>query len=267
MPLKIPRSIQCYIESKLSKEEICNATAAAYKLLSRGQIAVSVVMPAYNESENILRALSSLCNNKIDMGVEIIVANNNSTDDTLQLATACGVVCINVDQQGITNARNGGFKHARGKYILNADADVIYPENWIIEMILPLVNNLEIALTYGRFSFIPIGSTTRNVYFFYEYLTQLSRWYNKIVKDEAVNVYGFNSSFRKEQGLLVGGFDHPIGTNEDGYLALKLRNGGHGRLYEIRVKSARVWTTDRRIQIDGGLIKGSYLRFKRTLKL
>jgi glycosyltransferase involved in cell wall biosynthesis len=264
MPLRIPKSINCYIVNDLSKNQICTYTAAAYEKLYRDEVEVSIVMPAFNESANILRALSSLCNNKTRRGVEIIVANNNSSDDTGMLAKACGVRCIDVLEQGITHARNGGLKAAKGKFILNADADVIYPEDWIEEMIAPLDRDNSLALTYGRFSFIPIGRTSRNVYYFYEHLSQLTRWYNAVIKDEAVNVYGFNSCFRKEQGLLVGGFDHPAGTNEDGYLALKLRNAGFGRLYEVKVKRARVWTTDRRIQIDGGFIKGTFLRLKRT---
>jgi len=267
MPINIPNSIRFYTHASRSKEEVCHLASSAYKMLSSREIVVSIVMPAFNESENICKALLSLCNNRTSKGVEIIVANNNSNDDTAALAIACGVQCIDVVQQGITHARNSGLMHARGKYILNADADAIYPEDWIEEMVNPLISNKDIALTYGRFSFIPIGSTGRGIYYIYEHLSQLSRCYNKFSKDEAVNVYGFNSSFRREQGLKVDGFNHPAGTNEDGYLALKLRNAGFGRLYEVHTKNALVWTTDRRIQIDGGLFKAILLRGKRILKI
>jgi glycosyltransferase involved in cell wall biosynthesis len=267
MPIKIPKSIRTYIHNDLSKEEISTAASLAYKALDKGNPEISIVMPAYNESNNILSALSSLCHNITNKSVEIIVVNNNSSDDTETLIRACGVNCVNETKQGITFARNAGLKTARGKYILNADADAIYPEDWINEMVNPLIQNEEVAVTYGRFSFIPIGSTGRNVYFFYEYLTELSRWYNKKVKDEAVNVYGFNSGFRKEQGLSVDGFNHPPGTNEDGWLAVKLREKGYGSLYYVNVLNARVWTTDRRIQIDGGLFKATVIRLKRIFNL
>jgi glycosyltransferase involved in cell wall biosynthesis len=246
---------------------MCLTAAGAYKSLHKGDPEISIVMPAYNESHNIVPALASLCHNKTSKAVEIIVVNNNSADDTEALIRACGVTCVNETKQGITFARNAGLAQARGKYILNADADAIYPEAWIEEMIAPLINNQNVAVTYGRFSFIPIGSTGRGVYFFYEYLTEFSRWYNKKVKDEAVNVYGFNSGFRREQGLSVEGFNHPPGTNEDGWLAVKLRNKGYGKLYYVNVLRARVWTTDRRIQIDGGLFKATMIRLKRILNL
>jgi glycosyltransferase involved in cell wall biosynthesis len=162
------------------------------------------------------------------------------------------------------------LENAKGKYVLNADADTIYPEDWIELMIKPLIENQDVAITYGNFSFIPTGSTGRFVYFFYEYLADLSRLYNKNFKDEAVNVYGFNSAFRREQGLKVDSFNHPppsVGTIEDGWFALKLRNNGHGELFCVKNSKALVWTTDRRIQIDGGLFKGTVKRFKRLFNI
>lgn len=267
MALAIPKSIIQYIDNDLTREEACKQTAQAYEKLFKGDPLVSIVMPAYNESENIIRALSSLCLNKTDKSVEIIVVNNNSSDDTEKLVISCGVRCIFEKKQGITFARNAGLSFSRGKYILNADADVIYPEHWIDEMINPLIDNVSIGITYGRFSFIPVGRTGRSVYYFYEKFASLARLYNKIFKDEAVNVYGFNSAFRRDDGIKVDGFHHPPGSNEDGYLALKIRENGLGRLFCVTKSRALVWTTDRRIQIDGGIYKGMILRLKRTFNL
>jgi hypothetical protein len=131
-------------------------------------------------------------------------------------------------------------------------------------MIQPLAENEKTALTYGRFSFIPVGKTGRLTYFFYEYVTDYVRIFHRKFREEAVNVYGFNSGFRKAQGEQVDGFNHPPGTNEDGWLALKLRDKGFGKLHYT--PDALVWTTDRRIQIDGGLWKGTIKRIKRFIK-
>ena len=178
-----------------------------------------------------------------------------------------GIPCIKETKQGITNARNAGLAVAKGIYILNADADTIYPKDWIEEMVKPLASNDNICSVYGRFSFIPIGNTGRFTYFFYEYFADLMRWINKIFRDEAMNAYGFNSGFRREQGLTVDGFNHAPGTNEDGWLALKLREKGYGKLFYVTNIKALVWTTDRRIQIDGGLFKGTIKRLKRMIGL
>jgi hypothetical protein len=62
----------------------------------------------------------------------------------------------------------------------------------------------------------------------------------------------------------VDGFTHPPGTNEDGWLGLKLREKGFGKLHYVT--TAPVWTTDRRIQIDGGLWKAVWKRVKRNIQ-
>ncbi|RNL52590.1 glycosyltransferase family 2 protein [Pedobacter jejuensis] len=259
-PVFIPISVQKYNKSSsVLKSEIRSINENFRKLFSDTPD-ISIVIPAYNEEENILKTLYSLSNTKSRYSIEVIVVNNNSKDKTEELINACGVICVNETKQGITNARNAGLAAAKGKYIINADADTIYPESWIDNMIDPLHNNNKIALTYGRFSFIP-EETPRILYFFYEYLSDFNRHINRLFKEEALNVYGFNSACRREQCLNVDGFVHPTGTNEDGWLAMKLRKAGFGKLHWVTKSESIVWTGDRRIIVDGGIYKSTYDRF------
>ncbi len=225
---------------------------------------VSVVIPAYNEEKSILKTLSSLSKSVTQRSVEFIVVNNNSKDATAAIADSTGARCILEPQQGITAARNAGLAAARGRYVLNADADTLYPPDWLEQMVTPLDNQL-VTCVYGGFSFIPTAGTPRLLYFFYECIAGIMRWLNRTFREEAVNVYGFNSGFKKEQALQVNGFDHPPGANEDGWLALKLRDNGFGKIHYVTNSRALVWTTDRRIQQDGGLIKGFIKRVKRIV--
>lgn len=246
-------------------EALAESNKKAYSNLYKGNPVVSVVIPAYNEEKNILQTLSSLCNNKTRFSTEIIVVNNNSADNTGYWVEKSGVVCILETKKGITAARNTGLAKATGRIVLNADADTIYPETWIEEMASPLESK-EIGVTYGRFSFIPTTEQTgRATYILYEYVTDVIRLFKKYTKDEAVNVFGFNSGFKRVEGLAVDGFIHPPGANEDGYLALKIRDKGFGRLHQVNSPTATVWTSDRRIQMDGGLIKGSWERLQRLV--
>ncbi|MGZ3852065.1 MAG: glycosyltransferase [Flavisolibacter sp.] len=262
-PLTIPPDIQRYSQHGSEPKEFISDIREHYVKLLKGFPDVSIVIPAYNEENTILQTLRSICHNTTSKSVEIVVVDNNSTDATAALVEACGIVCVSENKQGITFARNCGLTHARGKYIINADADTIYPGFWIQELILPLEKSKEIALTYGRFSFLPTGNASRGSYFFYEHFADLSRSLNKYFKDEAMNVYGFNSAFRKEHALEVDGYNHPPGSNEDGYLALKLRNKGFGKLFYT--KRALVWTSDRSIHSDGGLWRGTAKRLKRVV--
>lgn len=265
-PIAIPSDIKTLWQSgEKSTEEITTLIQKRYKELSKGIPEVSVVIPAYNEEKNILRTLLSLVSNTTPRSVEIIVVNNNSKDNTESLVKATGISCIPEITKGITAARNAGLAVARGTYLLNADADSVYPAGWIEEMVAPLANDNKVSITYGRFAFIPTGKTSRLSYFFYEHIADTIRWVNKTFREEAVNVYGFTSGFRREQGIEVNGFDHPPGANEDGWLAVKLRDKGFGRLHCVNNIKAMVWTADRRIEMDGGLWKALYMRAKRIL--
>ncbi len=265
-PITIPPGIRKLWDAGCStNEDNISRIRPLYDRLSKGTPEVSVVIPAYNEEKNILRTLLSLASNTTQRTVEIIVVNNNSKDNTEALAKAAGVTCITETKQGITAARNAGLAVAKGTYVLNADADSIYPPDWIEEMVAPLTNGNEVCITYGRFAFIPTGRTSRQSYFVYEHMAESVRWINTRFREEAVNVYGFNSGFRRLQGIEVNGFDHPPGANEDGWLAVKLREKGFGKLHCVTNVKAMVWTADRRIEMDGGLWKALFARARRIL--
>ncbi|MDE3247881.1 MAG: glycosyltransferase family 2 protein [Bacteroidota bacterium] len=263
-PVQLPDFISAHYQPNEVIQRNISQIRQKIAALERGMPEVSVVMPAYNEEDSILKTLSCLAATTTPRSVEIIVVNNNSRDNTESIVESTGARCIRETKQGITPARNAGLAAARGKYILNADADTIYPPDWIEQMVKPLDDNA-VSCVYGRFSFIPTAGTPRWVYFFYEYMADMVRLVNKKFKEEAVNVYGFNSGFRREQGIAVDGFDHPPATNEDGWLAVKLRDKGFGKLYYVTHPAALVWTTDRRIQTDGGLWQGFAKRVKRVL--
>lgn len=264
-PFAIPGSISAINKSRLELLDKIPEIAENFGKIKSDDPLISIVIPAYNEEENILKTLYSLSLTTTKHKIEVIVVNNNSVDDTEKLALACNVTCITEKKQGITNARNGGLARANGTYIINADADTIYPRTWIDDMIRPLLEDDGICLTYGKFSFVPTAATPRSVYFFYEYASDLNRKICQLFKEEALNVYGFNSACRRLQCLDVDGFNHPPQTNEDGWLAIKLRNKGYGKLHWVTHNRSIVWTTDRRIQLDGGFFKATIDRLMKNI--
>ncbi len=89
---------------------------------------VSVVMPCLNEvrtlSGCIRQARAALDAGKLRG--EIIVADNGSTDGSVELAQAEGAKVVHVARRGYGSALQGGFAAARGEYIFMADADGSY---------------------------------------------------------------------------------------------------------------------------------------------
>jgi glycosyltransferase involved in cell wall biosynthesis len=227
---------------------------------------VSIVIPAYNEGENILKTLSSLSDLETRYKTELIVVNNNSKDNTQEILDICGVQSYFQENQGISWARQKGLEMARGKYILSADSDSIYPRTWI-DPFVETLKDPKVSCAYGRYSFIPSETNTRFQLGIHETFAEML--FNLRSKNrECVNVMGFNFAYRKEDGLTVGGFNHNLqrhitGRSEDGWMALTLMKVGKIQL--VRNDEVRVWTSDRRLMFDGNLAKAFANRFKKEV--
>jgi len=99
-------------------------------------LALSVVLPTYNRCASLLRTLASILNQQTTRHYEVIVVDNNSTDETRAAvldANAHGVPVRYVlePQQGVSYARNAGIAHARAPLIAFVDDDVSVDPNWI----------------------------------------------------------------------------------------------------------------------------------------
>lgn len=88
---------------------------------------VSVIIPAYNIQEYIKRSISS-CMNQTFKDIEIIVINDGSTDNTLDVINKLKhkdsrIVVIDKENEGSIEARKSGWKIATGEYIMFVDGD------------------------------------------------------------------------------------------------------------------------------------------------
>jgi len=96
----------------------------------------SLVVPAYNEQVLLPRLLASVVVAREQLGqpgmVEVIVANNGSTDRTRAVALAAGCEVVDVAKRGIGTARNAGALAARGTILCFVDADGnLHPQTFV----------------------------------------------------------------------------------------------------------------------------------------
>ena len=91
---------------------------------------ISVIVPAYNEEKYIAQCLKSLTDQTFK-DYELIVVNNNSTDDTEKAAKKCVNKIFLEKKKGYIHAVNRGVKEAKGKIITFCDADSMYPRDWL----------------------------------------------------------------------------------------------------------------------------------------
>lgn len=234
---------------------------------------VSVMIPAWNEENNIFRTLSSLSATNSKLKIEIVVINNNSTDGLQSVLDIIGVKSLFQPQQGTSFARQLGLQHAKGKYHLCADSDTFYPPSWIDLMLEPMKKEAGCVGVYGRYSFLPGPGEKRFLYSIYEKLTGVLVQLKK-KKREHINVLGFNMGFITQVGIDNGGFEvtqtrmfdnardseYFVDEAEDGRMALNLKKTGWLKL--VRKPEARVFTSSRRLTAEGGIVRSFINRFK-----
>lgn len=116
---------------------------------------VSVVIPAYNCSGNILNAIKSVFEQKEFRG-EVIIVNDGSTDSTQEtiltseFASKIKYYCI--ENSGPGAARNYGIKKASGEWIAFLDSDDLWTSKSKINKQLEVVNNHDNVVLVDTFA-------------------------------------------------------------------------------------------------------------------
>lgn len=97
---------------------------------------LSIIIPAFNEADILAGTLGKI-QEAIEgiSSVEIIVCDNNSTDQTADIARKAGAVVVSETVRQISRARNTGAGVAKGNWLLFIDADT-YPEKKLMEKVM-----------------------------------------------------------------------------------------------------------------------------------
>ena len=114
---------------------------------------VSVVIPSYNYGSLLPEAVSSALLQRSEcLGVEVIVVDDGSTDNTPEVASSLGadIVYIRQDNQGLAAARNTGLRAARGDYVAFLDADDLFVENLLPGQLKVFAENPDLDMVICR---------------------------------------------------------------------------------------------------------------------
>jgi glycosyltransferase involved in cell wall biosynthesis len=101
----------------------------------------SIIVPAYNEEEMLENTINHLkeAMATVSLKGEIVVTDNNSTDNTAEIAKNAGATVVFEPINQISRARNAGAKQAKGRYFIFVDADTIV----LPDLLQNTLNNLE----------------------------------------------------------------------------------------------------------------------------
>ncbi len=121
---------------------------------------VSVIIPMYNSQDWIVSLLHSI-ENQSYQNIEVILLNDGSTDETVELiqqfvtdSSRRSIHLINQENNGVSSARNEGVRHARGDFIAFVDSDDIWLQEKIEKQVSEMISlNLSAtACSYAIFA-------------------------------------------------------------------------------------------------------------------
>lgn len=115
---------------------------------------VSIILPAYNEEPGVEKTILAIQKSNLEaMGytVEVIVVDNNSTDNTAAVSQRLGAIVIHQSKQGYGHACRAGIAKSSGEIVVVADADGTYPLEQLPQLLKIFADERLVFLTTNRF--------------------------------------------------------------------------------------------------------------------
>ena len=170
---------------------------------------ISVIIPAYNAEQTILKTIESVRQQTFS-DFEIIVINDGSKDKTLELLQTIQDQRLKVfsyENGGLCTARNRGISHATGEFIAFLDADDLWTADKLELQLTALQQNSQAGVAYSWTCFMDVDEQGKASSFLPspKYSFAGNVYQNLLVSDFVHS--GSNTLIRREAIESVGEFD------------------------------------------------------------
>jgi GT2 family glycosyltransferase len=190
---------------------------------------VSVVIPTYNNADNLTPMLEALCDQKLPReAFEVVVVDDCSTDGTADVLRRLGEdldlplrhLRTEVNSGGPSVPRNLGWRAAAAPVIVFLDDDCIPRSDWLAEALKVMDSNERLGVCQGR-TVIPEGVE----------IDHPPRWtVARVVEGPTAWFEATNIFYRRDALEQLGGFDEDISWwGEDTDLGWKVVEAGWER--------------------------------------
>lgn len=200
------------------------------------EILVSIIVPTFNEENQIIFLLKSLLTQKFSQKYEIIIVDNESTDNTIKVIKEFKNKNKIMNIKVITSigklgkVRNDGILKSSGRFVAFIDADEIADPNWLMEL-MKKTNGYDGVLG-------SINSMNPNKNFITKFvdLTLIDRkkFLNKQTK---IKIFGTGNLLINQKvfkkGLI---FDENFPTAEDGDFSYRFYKKGYKNIFNEKAK-------------------------------
>lgn len=203
---------------------------------------ISIIIPNYNQGQFLLEAIESALNQTYD-DFEVIVVNDGSTDNSLEIVRKYPVRIIDQTNKGLASARNTGIMNSKGDYLLFLDADDILLEN-CLEVIARTIKETNSEVISPSFKCFGLNND------------QIILIPNPTIEDfKQGNRVGYCSAIKRETLLEVGGYNPKMVWGAEDYdLWFDLLKRGKKIttipeiLWLYRTKHSSMWTETQKHQ-------------------
>lgn len=158
------------------------------------QPSVSIVIPVYNEEAHLVACLDAIAQQTVSP-LEVVIVDNNCTDDTIPIARRYSFVrIVRESRQGLVYARNRGFNAAGGDVIGRIDTDTQLSPDWV-ERVQRLFTDSGIDAVSGGIGFydVPFPALFGRIDgFFRRYLAR------NLARRQELFLYGSNMAVRRK---------------------------------------------------------------------
>lgn len=190
--------------------------------MKKDRKSISVVIAAFNEEHYLPRVLSSL-KRQTRKPDEILVVDNNSTDQTAKIAKSFGAKVVAEKKAGYVHALSRGLNTAKGEILAVTDADTTLPPRWLEVIEGELANEQVVAVT-GPLHYESESPIIRFLPKLYTLFLNLHFWFNK------PHMTGTSMAFRKSAFEKIGGVNTVYDIGADVELGLRLKKHGKVKL-------------------------------------
>jgi glycosyltransferase involved in cell wall biosynthesis len=172
---------------------------------------VSIVMPCLNEEATIGACIEKARRGLDRLGLrgEIIVADNGSTDRSVEIATALGARVVHERRKGYGSAYMRGIAEARADYIIMGDSDDTYDFTDLDPFLAPLREGYDLVMG-SRFSgkILPGAMTFSHRYIGNPVLSGLLKLFYRVdISDAHCGMRSFTKSGYERMGLQTTGME------------------------------------------------------------
>jgi len=171
---------------------------------------ISVILPVYNEEENIKGCLDSLM--KQTYPLEIIIIDDGSTDRTIEIVSKYPVKILRQNHRGHGPACNYGASKAKGDILVFIDADQILDKYFVEKLIEPILKGEAIGTINDDEHIANIDNIWSKCWNIGEGLPPVANVSRRTVEEK--EIYVFRALLKKEF-LRVNGFEEKVGYSDD----------------------------------------------------